>query len=88
MSSHYQKLIAGHAKLELIEVRESDHVARRLPDRGFISLLDLGGEMMDSIGFSRFLEERRQSGRDLCFVIGGPFGLSCRTSTTACRSGR
>ena len=30
---------------------------------------------MDSLRFSRFLEERRQSGRDLCFVIGGPFGL-------------
>jgi 23S rRNA (pseudouridine1915-N3)-methyltransferase len=30
---------------------------------------------MDSVGFSRFLEARRQSGRDLCFVIGGPFGL-------------
>jgi len=30
---------------------------------------------MDSIGFSRFLEERRRSGRDLCLVIGGPYGL-------------
>jgi 23S rRNA (pseudouridine1915-N3)-methyltransferase len=31
--------------------------------------------MLDSMAFSRFLEERRQSGRDLCFVIGGPYGL-------------
>ncbi len=30
---------------------------------------------MDSVAFSRLLEERRQSGRDLAFVIGGPFGL-------------
>jgi 23S rRNA (pseudouridine1915-N3)-methyltransferase len=73
---HYQKLIARHARLELVEVREDEHVARRLPDRAFVSLLDLGGETMDSMRFSRFLEERRQSGRDLCFVIGGPFGLS------------
>ncbi len=72
---HYKKLIAGHAKLELIEVRESEQVTKRLPPRAFISLLDLGGEVMDSIRFSRFLEERRMSGRDLCFVIGGPFGL-------------
>jgi 23S rRNA (pseudouridine1915-N3)-methyltransferase len=27
------------------------------------------------VQFSRFLEERRHSGRDLCFVIGGPHGL-------------
>jgi 23S rRNA (pseudouridine1915-N3)-methyltransferase len=72
---HYQKLIAGHARLELIEVRENEHVGRRLPDRAFISLLHHDGEPMDSLAFSRFLEERRRSGRDLCFVIGGPFGL-------------
>ncbi len=72
---HYQRLLAGHARLELIEVRENDGVARRLPPRAFVSLLDLGGEAMDSVRFSVFLEERRASGRDLCFVVGGPFGL-------------
>jgi 23S rRNA (pseudouridine1915-N3)-methyltransferase len=71
---HYQKLIARHVRLEVVEVREDEHVARRLPDRAFVSLLDVGGETMDSLGFSRFLEERRMSGRDLCFVVGGPFG--------------
>jgi 23S rRNA (pseudouridine1915-N3)-methyltransferase len=72
---HYQKLIAGHTRLELIEVREDEHVARRLPARAFVSLLDRDGEQPDSIAFAHFLEERRRSGRDLCFVIGGPFGL-------------
>jgi 23S rRNA (pseudouridine1915-N3)-methyltransferase len=72
---HYQKLIAGHVRLELIEVRENEHVGRRLPDRAFITLLHHGGQRMDSIAFSRFLEEQRRTGRDLCFVIGGPFGL-------------
>lgn len=72
---HYQQLLARHVRLELIEVREGDHVGRRLPERAFVSLLDLGGEAYDSPGFSRFLEDRRRSGRDLCFVVGGPFGL-------------
>jgi 23S rRNA (pseudouridine1915-N3)-methyltransferase len=72
---HYQKLLARHVRLELAEVREDEHVFRRLPDRSFVSLLHHDGERMDSIAFSRFLEERRQSGRDLCFIIGGPFGL-------------
>jgi 23S rRNA (pseudouridine1915-N3)-methyltransferase len=72
---HYKKLLAGHTRLELVEVREDDHVSRRLPDRAFVSLLHREGEKPDSIQFARFLEERRQSGRDLCFVIGGPFGL-------------
>lgn len=72
---HYKKLLARHVRLELVEVREDEQVARRIPERAFVSLLARDGEAFDSIGFSRFLEARRQSGRDLCFVIGGPAGL-------------
>jgi 23S rRNA (pseudouridine1915-N3)-methyltransferase len=76
--NHYQKLIARHTRLELIELRDDERVSRRLPERAFVSLLDRDGEAMDSIAFSRFLEQRRQSGRDLCFVVGGPFGLELK----------
>ncbi len=72
---HYQKLIARHVRLELVEVREDEQAMRRLPERAFISLLHRDGEMLDSVSFSRFLEQRRQSGRDLCFLVGGPYGL-------------
>jgi len=72
---HYKRLLARHVRLELIEVREDERVARRIPDRAFVSLLDREGEDFDSVGFSRFLERHRQSGRDLCFVVGGPYGL-------------
>jgi 23S rRNA (pseudouridine1915-N3)-methyltransferase len=72
---HYQKLLARHARLELVEVREDEQVGRRLPERAFVSLLESGGDELDSVAFSRFLEARRQSGMDLCFVIGGPYGL-------------
>lgn len=72
---HYKKLLARHARLELIEVREDERVAKRIPDRAFVSLLHREGEVFDSLSFARFLEDRRQSGRDLCFVIGGPVGL-------------
>jgi 23S rRNA (pseudouridine1915-N3)-methyltransferase len=72
---HYQKLLARHVKLELVEVREDEQVNRRIPERAFVSLLDREGDQLDSISFSDFLEARRQSARDLCFVVGGPFGL-------------
>lgn len=72
---HYQKLLARHVKLELVEVREDEQVPRRIPDRTFVSLLDPEGQEFDSVSFSAFLEERRQSALDLCFVVGGPFGL-------------
>ena len=72
---HYQKLLARHVRLELVELREDEQVGRRIPERSFVSLLDREGEALDSIELSRFLEARRQSGKDVCFVIGGPFGL-------------
>jgi 23S rRNA (pseudouridine1915-N3)-methyltransferase len=72
---HYRKLLAGHTRLEMIEVREGDQVARRLPERAFVSLLHAEGAQSDSVAFAHWLEQRRQSGRDLCFVIGGAFGL-------------
>src|SRR3954468_11279438 len=76
---HYARLLGRHARLELIEVREEEAVARRLPDRAFVSLLSLDGRTYDSEAFARWLEDRRQSGRDLCFVVGGPAGLDPHT---------
>jgi 23S rRNA (pseudouridine1915-N3)-methyltransferase len=72
---HYHKLLAGHTRVEVAEVREDERVPGRIPERAYTCLLAGDGKTFDSIGFSRFLEERRQSGRDLCFVIGGPKGI-------------
>jgi 23S rRNA (pseudouridine1915-N3)-methyltransferase len=72
---HYRKMLAGHAKVELIEVREDDRAAPRIPERAFSVLLAGDGESFDSERFAGWLEERRRDGRDLCFVIGGPKGL-------------
>ena len=80
---HYQRLLARHARVELIEVREDDKVAARIPERAYTCLLDAEGTAYDSVAFSRFLEERRMSGMDLCFVIGGPYGLELPGATHA-----
>jgi 23S rRNA (pseudouridine1915-N3)-methyltransferase len=74
-AQHYQRLLAGKARVEVTEVREDEDVSRRIPDRTFLVLLSGEGRAFDSVGLSEWLEERRQSGRDLCFVIGGPRGL-------------
>jgi 23S rRNA (pseudouridine1915-N3)-methyltransferase len=72
---HYRKLIAGHARVELIEVREDEKVPPRIRERAYVVLLASDGRTFDSPGFSEWLEERRREGRDVCFVIGGPRGL-------------
>jgi len=72
---HYQKLLARHTRLELVEVREEQRVDGRIPRDAYVCLLAADGEQFDSVEFSRFLGERRMEGRDLCFVIGGPRGI-------------
>jgi 23S rRNA (pseudouridine1915-N3)-methyltransferase len=72
---HYRRLLAGRARLDLIEVRGDEKVPPRIPERAFTVLLASDGRTLDSVQFSEWLEERRRDGRDLCFVIGGPKGL-------------
>jgi len=72
---HYLKLLARHARVEMTEVRQEERIRGRIPPRAFVSLLHREGEQLDSLSFSRFLEDRRQAGRDVCFVVGGPLGL-------------
>ena len=73
-AEHYLKLLAPKARVEVLEVREDERLARRIPAGAFVSLLDEGGRGYDSVAFSRWVEERRQQARDVCFVLGGPFG--------------
>ena len=73
---HYERLLTRHARVSLVEVREDERLERRIPDRAYVCLLDAGGAEYTSEQFARWLEARRQAGRDVCFVLGGPFGTS------------
>jgi 23S rRNA (pseudouridine1915-N3)-methyltransferase len=85
---HYRKLLAGHARVELIEVREDERVPPRIPERAHLVLLASDGRAFDSIELSEWLEQRRQDGRDICFVIGGPRGLDLAECDTRLSLGR
>jgi 23S rRNA (pseudouridine1915-N3)-methyltransferase len=85
---HYRKLLAGLARVELIEVREDEKVPPRIPERAHLVLLASDGREFDSIEFSQWLEQRRQDGRDICFVIGGPRGLDLDRCDTRLSLGR
>ena len=74
--AHYLKMLSGHARVDVVEVRDAADVPRRIPERSHRVLLDAGGRTYDSPAFARWLEDRRQAGRDVCFVIGGPFGTA------------
>ncbi len=74
-SAHYLKMLGRQARVEVIELREDEAVERRIPARAHVILLDPGGRQLDSEAFAGWLEQRRHAGADLCFVVGGPFGI-------------
>lgn len=76
--AHYEKLLRPYVKLDQIELRDdadAEQVARRVPDRAHCVLLAIDAPARDSVAQATWLEQRRQSGRDLCFVLGGADGL-------------
>jgi 23S rRNA (pseudouridine1915-N3)-methyltransferase len=73
---HYAKLLSRYARVDVIEVADDEALQRRIPDRTWVCLLDSRGRSYTSEAFAGWLEERRQAGRDVCFVIGGAFGSS------------
>ncbi len=74
--AHYLKLLRHHQPLEVVAARDDDDLIRRLPARGRIIGMDAGGQGMDSITWSNWLNERRIDALDICFLIGGQKGLS------------
>jgi 23S rRNA (pseudouridine1915-N3)-methyltransferase len=85
---HYRKMLARYANLEFIELRDEERVTGRIPPDAYLVLLDSNGVEMDSLEFARFIQERREAARDLCFVIGGPRGLDLTASDLKLSFGR
>ena len=78
--AHYARLLTKQARVEVVELREDEQIARRIPDRAWVVLLDAGGRQRSSEAFAEWVEERRRAGRDVCLVIGGAFGTALERS--------
>lgn len=74
--AHYLKLLSRRLPVELIEVRDDDSVAARIPERAHVVALDSAGEGMSSEQWADWLDLRKLAAVDLCFLIGGAHGLS------------
>ncbi|WP_271855828.1 23S rRNA (pseudouridine(1915)-N(3))-methyltransferase RlmH [Patiriisocius marinus] len=59
------------------KVAEGDEILKRVETSDTIILLDENGKTYTSVGFSKFLQKKMNSGlKNLVFVIGGPYGFS------------
>jgi len=55
---------------------EAQRILTLLAPRDFVVALDERGSERSTVELSHWLEQRRASGRDLAFIIGGPDGLA------------
>jgi 23S rRNA (pseudouridine1915-N3)-methyltransferase len=74
--AHYRKMLQRHQPVEVVEVRDEANVEGRIPRRAHVIALDRGGRALSSKAWASWLSERRIDAQDLCFLIGGPEGLS------------
>ena len=58
-----------------VKAREGERLGARVP-ASLLVACDVGGESMTSERFAAWLQQRREEGRDVGFVIGGAYGLS------------
>jgi 23S rRNA (pseudouridine1915-N3)-methyltransferase len=81
--AHYRKMLQRHQPVEMVEVRDEAEIDRRIPTRSHAIALDRGGRALSSRAWASWLSERRMEAQDICFLIGGPEGLSARSMDLA-----
>ncbi len=87
----YKKRISKYAKIELIELKdesnkinenvvketEGERILLSIKEGFYVILLDLRGQMLDSISLSKKLDEiSTYHSSKIAFIIGGSFGVS------------
>ena len=88
LCADYADRIARYTPWDLVEVKdargesatraplaEAPRLLDKLPSGLHVVSLDEHGAQRTSVGLSRWLARRQQAGRELRFVLGGPFGL-------------
>lgn len=56
--------------------KEGELILKSIEMKDYVVLLDERGSQFRSVDFARWIGERQQSGRQLTFIIGGPYGFS------------
>jgi 23S rRNA (pseudouridine1915-N3)-methyltransferase len=90
LEREYAKRVRPYCELSMIEVKpaldvspermvqlEGERLLAKLVRQDFVVALEVEGRQLSTEGFARMLEQHPSSvGRDLTFLIGGPYGLS------------
>ncbi len=68
---------ASDNEIDIVKDKEGERLLKHISDRDYVIALAILGKQMDSVVFSRFIEDLGIQGKSsLVFVIGGSLGLS------------
>lgn len=69
--------------VEKAKMEEGEEILKVLKSDEHVVVLDEKGKDMTSVEFAKFLGKFADQGQTICFVIGGPYGLSAAVRTRA-----
>lgn len=82
MINDYQKRISKYHKIEIIELKdennlqlEKENIKKYLHNQDYIIALDIEGEQLDSVSFSKKINDTFNHYGTITFVIGSSYGL-------------
>ena len=68
---------ASDTEIDIVKDKEGDRILKHISERDYVIALAILGKQMDSVAFSKFIEDLGIQGKSsLVFVIGGSLGLS------------
>lgn len=68
---------ASDTEIDIVKEKEGERLLKHINERDFVIALAILGKQMDSVAFSKYIEELGISGKStIDFVIGGSLGLS------------
>ena len=84
----YQKRLSKYTKLEIIECPDYDNlpietikkyemeqILKKISDKDYIITMQIEGKCIDSVEFSKLIDETLIKNSNISFIIGGSYGL-------------
>ena len=69
-------VVKGKVSMDMQKKQEGELILKAVGTSAIVILLDERGEQFRSIEFATYLQKLMSSGRDVVFVVGGPYGFS------------